>query len=350
MPSSPDVSPEAEPSELAKEDFPDLYHLADTVSTMGRDSTFWQTRWYLIALTVGALAGAVSWKIGSQDLMGWVSVVAFLLSSGLTLRLALRKPAESWYQGRAAAESVKSLTWCYVTRADPFPDGAADVDQAFIDRLRQIVRELSHLDATVTTGEQITNAMRELRSAAFTTRREAYVTGRIEEQRKWYADKVAFHRRRARQLMWGAALSSIVGLVLGMLRAQDVISIDLLGLCATIGAALVAESQLRQHSINASAYALASQELGMASALARNAEEEAWPRVVGEAEEAISREHNRRDRVSQESLLRIKDRANVRARAEQGHELMSRVPFCLNCRDDLLVRADLHTSEDRGAL
>jgi hypothetical protein len=291
MPSSPDVSPEARPAELAKDDYPDLYRLADTVSMTGRDNTFGQTRWYLVALTVGALAGAVTWNVGSQDLMGWISVVAFLLSGGLTLWLALRKPAESWYQGRAAAESVKSLTWCYVTRANPFPAGAANVDQAFIDRLRRIVRELNHLDATVTTGEQITDAMRQLRAASFARRRDAYVTGRIEEQRKWYADKADFHRTRARQLMWGAALSSVVGLVLGVLRAQEVIKLDLLGLFATIGAALVAESQLRQHSFNASAYALASQELGMASALAKNAEEEVWPRLVGEAEEAISREH-----------------------------------------------------------
>lgn len=291
MSRSADVSSEAAPAQLAKEAFPDLYRLADTVSTTGRDNTFRHTRWYLLALTVGAFAGAVTWKVGSQDLMGWVAVVAFLVSGGLTIWLAVRKPAESWYQGRAAAESVKSLTWCYVTRAEPFPGDAANVDQAFVDRLRQIVHELSYVDATVTTGEQITDRMRELRAASFTTRRQAYVTERIEEQRNWYADKSAFHRRRARQLMVGALLSSIVGLVLGLLRAQGVLGVDLLGLFATIGAALVAETQLRQHGINASAYALASQELGMASALARTADQKVWPRVVGEAEEAISREH-----------------------------------------------------------
>lgn len=290
MPPTPDVPPAVAPG-LAEEDFPALYRLADAVSTSGRDRTFWQTRWYLIALAVGALAGAITWKVGSEDLMGWVSVVAFLAASGLTLLLALRKPSEAWYQGRAAAESVKSLTWCYVTGADPFPIGATDVDQAFIDRLRQIVKELNHLDATVTSGDQITSRMRELRASSFTTRRSAYVTGRIEDQRIWYSNKAAFHRKRSRQLIWGAALSSLFGVVLGFLRAQGVINLDLLGVFAAIGAALVAESQLRQHGFNASAYTLACQELSMAATLARNAEETGWSRVVSEAEEAISREH-----------------------------------------------------------
>lgn len=276
---------------LVAEDFPDLYRAADLTSTSGRDRTFWQNRCYLGALSVGALAGAVSWKVGSQDLMGWVSVAAFLASIILALCLGLWKPDEDWYQGRAAAESVKSLTWCYVTGADPFPIGTPDVDEALIHRLHQIVDELSHVDVSITTGEQITSGMRTLRAASFTSRRDAYVAGRIEDQRGWYASKARFHRTRARRLLWSAGFCSLVGLALGFLRAEGVISIDLLGVFATIGAALVAESQLRQHGINSSAYALAAQELGMAATLARNADEAAWPRVVAEAEEAISREH-----------------------------------------------------------
>jgi hypothetical protein len=291
MSPTPDAPPEDGPAGLADEDFPDLYRLADVTSTSGRDRTFWQNRCYLGALVAGALAGAITWKAGSQDLMGWVSVAAFLASIILTLGLGLGKPDEAWYQGRAAAESVKSLTWCYVTGADPFPIGAPDVDEALIDRLRQIVEELSHVNAPVAAGEQITPGMRALRASSFTTRRDAYVAGRIEDQRGWYASKARLHRKRGHQLLWGAGLSSLVGLVLGFLRAEAVISLDLLGLFAAIGAALVAESQLRQHSINASAYALAAQELSMAATLARNAEDAAWPRVVGEAEEAISREH-----------------------------------------------------------
>lgn len=286
-----DLPPEDRPSILAEDDFPNLYLFADATSTTGRDKTFWRNRWYLIALAVGAFAGAVTWTVSSQDVMGWVAVVAFMASTGLTVWLAFGKPDEAWYQGRAAAESVKSLTWCYVTGADPFPLDADDVDQAFIDRLRQIVSELNHVDAPVTPGDQITSRMRALRATSFTARRDAYVVGRIEDQQNWYATKAGFHRKRGRQLMSGAVVSSIIGLVLGLLRAEGVIEVDFLGLFATIGAALVAESQLRQHNFNATAYTLAAQELAMAASLAKNAQESAWPRLVGEAEEAISREH-----------------------------------------------------------
>lgn len=285
------VPPVAPLPVLTEADFPALYRLADSMSTSGRDNAFAQTRGYLAALTMGALAGALTWKVGSQDLMGWVSVAAFLLSIILALLLAFFRPAETWYQGRAAAESVKSLTWCYVTGADPFPLTADKVDQRFLARLRQIVQELKHIETTVATGAEITHRMRELRASPFETRRDAYVAGRIEEQRRWYAEKAGFHRKRSRQLISGAALVSIFGLVLGVLRAQQVIAMDLLGVFAAFGAALVAESQLRQHNVNASAYALTFHELGMVSALASTTEEASWPRVVSEAEEAISREH-----------------------------------------------------------
>jgi hypothetical protein len=153
------------------------------------------------------------------------------------------------------------------------------------------VTELNQVDAPVPIGDQITNRMRELRASSFAARRHVYVTERIDDQRTWYRNKAGFHRRRGRQLMWGAGLSSLVGVVLGLFRAQGVIDVDLLGIFAAIGAGMVAESQLRQHSFNASAYTLACQELGMAATLARNAEETNWSRVVSEAEEAISREH-----------------------------------------------------------
>ncbi|WP_188785431.1 hypothetical protein [Nocardioides phosphati] len=74
---TPDAPREDGPSGLFAEDFPDLYRAADLTSTSGRDRTFWLNRCYLGALSVGAIAGVITWKVGSQDLMGWVSVGAF---------------------------------------------------------------------------------------------------------------------------------------------------------------------------------------------------------------------------------------------------------------------------------
>ena len=79
-------------------------------------------------------------------------------------------PVADWHQGRAAAESVKTLCWRYAVCANPFGrqlDDAA-VDREFVQRLDEILEQLSGLHVMPPAeqeDEQITPWMRETRVA-----------------------------------------------------------------------------------------------------------------------------------------------------------------------------------------
>jgi hypothetical protein len=84
----------------------------------------------------------------------------------------------------------------------------------------------------------------------------------------------------------------IAGLLGGALKAFGWISFDLLGFLAASAGGAMAWIEGKQHRNLATAYGIASQELAsIASELAMLNSEERWAAFVGQAEEAISREH-----------------------------------------------------------
>jgi len=202
------------------------------------------------------------------------------------------RPEQSWYEGRAAAESAKTLTWRYAVAGDPFPPAGGNVDGAFRAQLAAVTRDLTVILIPETGGgDQITHSMRALRAADFAERRAAYLAGRIEEQCSWYAGKAQQASRRNNLFLLLTIMLEFVGVVAAVLRIAEVISFDLLGILAAAAGGIASWAQTRQWGSLARAYAIAANELSTIGGQAREVTEDDWPRFVDEAEEAISREH-----------------------------------------------------------
>ncbi len=60
-------------------------------------------------LIVAAAAGLFVWKRGSVDWAGVIALVAFLIALYLRLTRVSTQPERTWYDGRAVAESTKTL-------------------------------------------------------------------------------------------------------------------------------------------------------------------------------------------------------------------------------------------------
>lgn len=279
---------------LSEADLPVMFRAADEASKRGRTSTFRRAGGYLLLLVAASIGSAVAWESPGKryDLGAAVATLALLGALVLSLATLARKPETQWYEGRAGAESVKSLSWLYCSGGDPFDHETLDADGLFLKRLAAIKEELRNLTWPASSGRQITDKMRALRTSDWPTRKDAYLRGRIDEQLEWYRDKARTKGRREGGLSAFAALITAVGLGAGVAKALRWIEVDILGVLAALAAAVAAWAQAQQHRTLAAAYGLAAQELALVLDDLGTVEDELeWPAAVNDAEEAISREH-----------------------------------------------------------
>lgn len=147
-------------------------------------------------------------------------LLGFMAALIAELAAWVHKPAERWYDGRALAESAKTLAWRYAVGADPFPVAldATEASDLLRERFAKIGKGVSGRITITTPDPLVTSGMQALRGAAFTERREAYVKGRTEDQQRWYAKKAEVNRKCATG--WRVALVSaeVVALVFASLR------------------------------------------------------------------------------------------------------------------------------------
>ncbi|MFJ1457564.1 DUF4231 domain-containing protein [Nocardia sp. N2S4-5] len=278
------------------EDYPGLFQAADQASTDGQKSYLRALRLQLSLAVLAAASAAFTVRIGDSrtDIAAVITALAFVCALAVDVAVLQRAPGKSWYEGRALAESVKTLSWRYAIAAQPFPRTMPDdeADKLFVDRVSLIQRDLPAVAIQPTTAPAITDRMRRLRHAPLNERREAYLHNRITDQQFWYATKAQYHRRRAGRLQALVLMFEVVGVAGALAKAFGVVDFDLAGIIAATVAALAAWSTARQHSSTATAYVIASHELSVISELLRNQQDEQrWATAASDAEEAISREH-----------------------------------------------------------
>lgn len=281
---------------LRDQDLPALFQAADEASREGQ-------RWFVEAVRTSLLLSVVAAFFGIPNLAEeaeWPSVAAaatFGLGVVVSLYLYWGRPERRWYDGRAAAESLKTLAWQFSVAGGQFAraDGGVEeeaAEEAFVERLAEVLTELRNVEVRPTGGDQITTAMRRVRTADLAGRRDVYRNDRIGNQQSWYAGRATVNRRRARQWLALSIGIQLAGTAVAALHAAGVIEVDLLGLIAAAAAAAAAWLQVKDHGMLGEAYAVAAQELALIRAqIDRIGDEHAWAAFVTRAEQAISREH-----------------------------------------------------------
>lgn len=306
---------------------PALYHAADRSSLEGQGRFLVATAVRLVALVVAAISGAFTLVVGDIDLLGMAALVALVAALMAEVYILSARPHRLWYDGRAAAESAKTLGWRYLVGGLPFPilvgaDGRRTdsdekaADDLFLTRLDDVLTDIGDLDLDVTSDatvtSQITSTMRDHRGEDLPVRKVAYRQHRIQEQREWYIKKAADNR--ASNNRWSIAVMVFEGggILAAALKACTIIDFDLVGLVAAAAAVAMAWSQAKQHEALSRAYFLAGQELASIDAkIASDFTEAQWAGFVQDAEEAISREH---------TLWRASRGVRLRSRPQQSDD------------------------------
>ena len=286
-------------SGLQSEDMPAIQRAADRSSGRAQKSYLVWTRIRLIFVVVAAIVGVVRISLhvdrNEVDIAAAVAVICFIVALVAEVYLLASKPEQTWYHGRAVAESVKTLTWRYVMRADRFAGDATDreIDSRLLKMIRDIIIESPIAnEIELTQGGQITDRMKSLRSATFETRRDAYLTGRIDDQINWYSGKATFNRQRAMFWRWVMLVLEFGGIIGALLLFGEITTISVDGILASMIAGSGAWLEVKQFESLSAAYALTATELQLAREEGNSVTSEGdWSSYVNSAEEAISREH-----------------------------------------------------------
>lgn len=267
---------------------PALYGAAEAASAKGRNRFRAFTAGALILLIVASLGGSVedAWA-------GWISAAAFLAGTVLTTVWMRRFYENEWYDGRAAAESAKSLTFKYAVGGEPYGVDNPRAKDAYAGALAGIVAQLGRAGSSLQPSADLPDlrALDELRRASFSDRKAAYREQRIEEQHRWYEKRAGEHRDAARRWQRVVIALNCAGFVGAVLKGLGVTHFDLLSLFATLAASVTAWLSALDHRRIARAYEFAALDLAAVLTRLGGTTEGDWKSFVADAEQTMSREH-----------------------------------------------------------
>lgn len=281
-------------------DFPNYYQAADNISIKSKKAYLNIIRVDLISMIIAALLAIYSFQDVNQK--SWIyCFTGFFLLVGLILTIVLKskKYEDVWYQGRALAESSKTLTWRFITCAEYFEQSLDlnTVKERFIERIREVANEFKDLsasmDSKILNQEIITSKMLEVRNLSMNERKEYYIKNRIEDQQNWYSKKAEWNKARHNFWFWiilASQFFAIVSVVILMNNPES--NWNIVGLLTTIASSAISWLQIKQHQEQKQAYTTASEELNFIKELSYNVNtENQLSEFILDSENAISREH-----------------------------------------------------------
>ena len=281
--------------ELNRGTLPGLYQSSDKASINAQSSYFWALRLYLILLVIAAF---VSFMWPKEIYGAFASAAFFLITLGILIFLRVKRPDDLWYNGRAVAESVKTRSWRWTMRAEPYEDtnNIEIVSKLFINDLKAILcqnrglSEALHSDAGI--QDPISETMKQIRSLSVSERIEIYKEQRIKNQANWYSLKSSFNKRRAKQWFWVSIVLHSTAVAMLLYRIKDPLSSLPVEVIATAAGAVLTWLQAKKHNELNSSYTLTAHEIILIKGEALSIKtEEALSEFVLNSETAFSREH-----------------------------------------------------------
>lgn len=245
------------------------------------------------------LASVLSLDLSKEPLYFVAYAAVFALSLGALVWRTSKKPEQSWYKGRALAESIKTSSWRYCMCAEPFgiADNKAQRRADFRNHLRQILQANRHIGDSIppdsAAEDQVTSSMEGVRDLPLEERKEYYKTHRIQDQRSWYAAKAGSNRKASIRWMAGGIVAYCVAILLSLTRiAYPNWSIWPIDPLIVIASSIIGWTQVKKFNELASSYTLTAHEIGLIQGrLADISDDQEFSEFVNEAEQAFSREH-----------------------------------------------------------
>lgn len=281
--------------ELDDSHLPALFQSSDKASLSAQSNYFLALKAYLYLLIIAAL---ISFGFSGDSLGALISAALFLITLGILIWLNVRKPEDAWYNGRAVAESVKTRSWRWVMKADPYDrEGSEEeIQKQFLSDLKSILDQnkglSEHFDWKHNSSDAISDRMKEIRSLPLEDRLEIYKKDRVNDQARWYAKKAGFNKRKAKRwFVTSIILHSLAVLMLLYRIKEPSVSLPI-EVVATAASAVLTWLQSKKYNELNSSYSLAAHEIVLIKGEADAVNSEgALSNFVVNSESAFSREH-----------------------------------------------------------
>lgn len=281
-------------------EFPSYYQAADKSSVNAQSNYINIVSIDLISMILASALSIYNYQLENSKLIIYIiSGILLLLSLILTVILKNKKYEDIWYQGRALAESCKTLTWRFISCSEYFETilSLREAKERFVNRIKELSKEFSELskimDSRILNQPIITSKMIELRSQNTLERKNYYITNRVEDQKEWYSNKAEYNIGRYNVWFWVIILSQVISLIsiVSLIKYPEN-NWNFVGLFTTISSSAISWLQLKQHQELKQAYTTATQELNFILTLSEGVTtDEELSKFVLDSENAISREH-----------------------------------------------------------
>lgn len=285
---------------MKHDDYPWLFCASDEASRGAQKSYFRILATQLTLFFVVGLLGTILRLFSASFQKHLSGTMALLLAIAIIVTLISRerKFDKIWFDSRAVAESAKTAAWRFMMSAPPFqPQGAADIEPAFIGELDEIKKARSGIDEYLSghaqSAKPISQFMQDLRAGDLANRKSVYLQDRVLDQKDWYGSKATWNRKQKALWYWIGLGLQIVALGLAIFSASyGPFPFNLVGVLMAAAASLAAWSQAKRHDDLSNSYSMAAQELqNIQTLIERTEDENSFRALVDQGEEAISREH-----------------------------------------------------------
>jgi len=285
---------------LETTEYPGLQQAADKASQDAQKYYILIMKSNLIFSVLAAALAIYNFHLVSyKEVIYIISSILLLISLILTFVIKQSKFEDYWYQGRALAESIKTLTWRFIIGSDNFEKSLNEdlakskFASSIIDLEKNFPDLTSFMDAELAARDPVSKVMVKVRNQPWEERLQYYIEHRIIDQTKWYTSKAKYNQKMKVFWLWAAIVSQFIALICSViLVVNPATDWNFVGLFTTLAATVFAWLQLKQHEALKQAYTTAAIELSQIESLGKSIKSEMeLSRFVLDSENAISREH-----------------------------------------------------------
>jgi len=283
--------------EIEDKDLPGLYQSANSASLEEQKKYFNGISLYLTLLIIASLFSYFANDFQSP-IFRIISTVLFLLTLFIIIWLRISRPDDIWYNGRAVAESVKTRSWRWMMRAEPYID-SEKVDMMrkhFVNDLITILKQneslIRKLKISASVEEPISDKMLQVRKLDLRERFILYRKERITNQELWYIKKAEFNKTKAEFWFWSTVVIHSFIIIFLLYNIYVPALRPPVGVLAIAASSVLTWLQSKKHNELSSSYALAAHEIVLIKSETTRIETEMdFSNYIMNCENAFSREH-----------------------------------------------------------